>query len=150
MNKFRSLMFIAISFFLSIPVSVAMTSCKMTYNIKGWSIIYNQYKGNGIVSCENGESAYVRVTTRGAGLTFGKSDTINGKGSFSEVININEVYGTYVVLGGHAGAVKSFEGQAMTKGEVSLAISGKGRGFDLGVTIGAFTIRPKLSEYGTR
>lgn len=75
-------------------------------------------------------------------MTLGKSEINNGKGVFSEVKSINEIYGTYVVLGGHAGATKSVEAQVMTKGEVSLAISGKGRGFDLGVTLGAFTISP--------
>ncbi len=117
MSKFRTLIVTIICFFLSIPVSAAMTTCKMTYNLKGWSFIYKEYKGNGFVNCENGQSANVNIISRSGGFTFGKSDVINGKGVFSEVININEIYGTYIVLDGHAGAVKSVEGQAMTKGE---------------------------------
>ena len=139
---FRTLIIAAICLFLSIPASAAMTICKITYSLKGWSIFYNEYKGNGTVSCENGKSANVSIITRGGGLTLGKSEINNGKGVFSEVININELYGTYIALGAHAGATKSVESQAMTKGEVSLALSGKGRGFDLGFTLGAFTIRP--------
>ena len=142
MSIFRKLMATAICLILSIPASAAMTSCKITYNLKGWSIFYKEYKGNGIVTCNNGQRANVSIITRGGGLTIGKSEINNGKGVFSKVKNINETYGTYVVLDGHAGATKSVEGQVMTKGEVSLAISGKGRGFDLGVTLGAFTIRP--------
>ena len=142
MSTFRKLMVTATCLFLSIPASAAMTSCKITYNLKGWSIFYKEYKGNGIVTCNNGQRANVSIITRGGGLTIGKSEINNGKGVFSKVKNINETYGTYVVLDGHAGATKSVEGQVMTKGEVSLAISGKGRGFDLGVTLGAFTIRP--------
>ena len=142
MSIFLKLLVTAICLFLSIPASAAMTSCKITYNLKGWSIFYKEYKGNGIVTCNNGQRANVSIITRGGGLTIGKSEINNGKGVFSKVKNINETYGTYVVLDGHAGATKSVEGQVMTKGEVSLAISGKGRGFDLGVTLGAFTIRP--------
>ena len=142
MSRFRTLTVTAISLFITIPASAEMTTCKITYNLKGWSIFYNEYRGNGIVTCLNGQRANVSIVTRGGGLTIGKSEINNGKGVFSEVTNINEIYGTYVVLGAHAGATKSVEGQAMTKGEVSLAISGKGRGFDLGVTLGAFTIKP--------
>ncbi len=49
-------------------------------------------------------------------------------------------FGTYVAAEAHAGAVKSSGAQVMTKGEVSLALSGTGRGFDLGVAFGAMTI----------
>ena len=142
MSIFRTIMATAICLFLSSPASAAMTDCRMTYNLKGWSIFYKEYKGHGIVSCKNGQRANVRIITRGGGLTLGKSEINNGKGRFSKVKNINEIFCTYVVLEGHAGATKSVEGQVMTKGEVSLAISGKGRGFDLGVTVGAFTISP--------
>ena len=142
MSIFRTLMVTAIFLFLSIPASAEMTACKIKYNLKGWSIFYKDYKGNGIVTCENGQHANVSIIIRGGGITLGKSEINNGKGKFSVVKNINETYGTYVVLNGHAGATKSVEAQVMTKGEVSLAISGKGRGFDLGVTLGAFTIQP--------
>ena len=40
----------------------------------------------------------------------------------------------------HAGAVKSSKAQAMTKGEVSLALSGTGDGWDLGIAFGKFKI----------
>ena len=142
MSIFRTLTVTAICIFLSIPASAAMTSCKITYNLKGWSIFYKEYKGNGTVTCKNGQRTNVSIITRGGGLTFGKSEINDGKGVFSGVKNINEIFGTYIVLDGHAGATKSVEGQVMTKGEVSLAISGKGRGFDLGFSVGAFTIKP--------
>ena len=73
-------------------------------------------------------------------MTLGKSEIDNGRGRFTQVKDISEIFGTYVAVDGHAGATKSVEGWAMSKGEVSLALSGRGRGFDLGVAIGAFTI----------
>lgn len=142
MSILRDLIVTVIFLFFSMPASAAMTSCKIAYNLKGWSIFYQTYQGNGIITCNNGQRVGVNLITKGGGLTLGKSEINKGKGVFSEVTNINEIYGTYVVLKGHAGATKSVEGQVMTKGEVSLAISGKGRGFDLGVALGAFTIKP--------
>ena len=37
--------------------------------------------------------------------------------------------------------MKSSGAQAMTKGEVSLALAGTGRGWDLGISFGKFTIK---------
>ncbi|WP_445368677.1 hypothetical protein ACH5Y9_04450 [Methylomonas sp. BW4-1] len=49
----------------------------------------------------------------------------------------------FVAFEGHAGATKSIDGQLLTRGEISLALSGKGRGIDIGVTLGALTISPR-------
>lgn len=48
--------------------------------------------------------------------------------------------GGYATAEAHAGAVKSAKGQVMTKGPVSLALTGKGRGWDLGFAFGSFHI----------
>ena len=142
--KFLRLALIISTFFLYSASAIAeMTNCKIRYSLKGWSFFYKEYRGSGLITCSNGQSSKVSIITRGGGLTVGKSEISNGKGTFSKVKNINEIFGTYVAVSGHAGATTSVEGQAMTKGEVSLALSGKGRGFDLGFTLGAFTIRPQ-------
>ena len=49
--------------------------------------------------------------------------------------------GSYAVGEAHAGATQSASASIMTKGEISLAITGTGRGVDIGVTLGAFTIK---------
>ncbi len=117
----------------------SLTSCTMTYNLSGFSFIYKQYDGIGNISCSNGERAQVALASKSIGFTLGKSE-IQGTGVFSEVKNINEIYGSYAALEGHAGATKSVDGQVLTCGEISLALSGNGRGVDIGVTIGALTI----------
>jgi len=61
---------------------------------------------------------------------------------FSELKDISEIYGTFISLEGHIGAVRSGHGEVMTRGVVSLAISGSGRGFDIGVTLGGLNIAP--------
>jgi hypothetical protein len=119
-----------------------MTVCKMTYILSGWSVFYKTYKGSGTVTCANGQSAGVRIVSKGGGVTFGKSE-IKGHGTFSKARDISEIFGSYVATGAHAGATKSVEAWSMTKGEVSLALSGKGRGFDVGFSFGSFTIEPQ-------
>jgi len=59
------------------------------------------------------------------------------------VKDIGEIFGTYVQAGASASALKGGQAQAMTKGEISLALSGSGRGWDVGVSIGGFTITKK-------
>lgn len=141
MAKFVALLLSGL--FLYSSSAVADMTCKLTYRMEGWSFIYKEYKGSGVVSCRNGQRANVAIISRGVGMTLGKSEIDNGIGVISDVKSIGEVFGTYVSLDGHAGATKSVEGRVMTKGMVSLALSGIGRGVDLGVTIGAFTIKPR-------
>lgn len=118
----------------------AETKCHMTFNTSGWAVIYKHINGSGRVTCDNGQSANVRIHIRGAGLTAGKYSIENGKGEFTKLNGIGEIYGTYVTAGANAGVVKSGEALAMTKGEVSLAVSGTGRGFNLGVDVSGFEI----------
>lgn len=116
-----------------------LAECKMTYNLKGWSAFYKTATGGGTITCSNGQSARVKITTEGGGITFGKSE-IEGTGVFSGARDISELYGSYAQAEAHAGVVKSGDVQAMTKGEISLALSGTGRGIDIGIAFGKFTI----------
>lgn len=124
----------------AISQSTAEVDCHMTFAMKGWSAFYKTSSGKGTIKCSNGQSMTVKLEARGGGLTVGKSSIEDGRGEFSSVYNIQEVLGSYVAAEAHAGAVKSAKAQVMTKGEVSLALSGKGRGWDLGVAFGKLTI----------
>jgi hypothetical protein len=123
------------------PASAAKAlDCKMTFSLAGWSAFYKTASGTGTVSCSNGQMLDVAIDAKGGGLTFGKSEIRDGLGRFSEVYDIEQVLGSYASAGAHAGAVNSAEAQVLTKGPVSLALSGKGQGWDLGVAFGKFTI----------
>jgi len=115
-------------------------SCELSFQMSGWSVFYKESSGSGKIKCSNGQSMAVKLKARGGGLTFGKSTIDDGHGEFSDVSSINELIGTYVSAEAHAGAVKSAQAQVVTKGEVSLALSGTGRGWDVGVAIGNFII----------
>jgi hypothetical protein len=115
-------------------------TCRMTYNISGWSAFYKTASGTGNISCSNGQRMAVRIETKGGGLTFGKYKIQNGFGQFANVNDIRDVLGSYATAEAHAAADKSASGQAMTNGKVSLALSGKGKGWSLGVAFSRFTI----------
>lgn len=132
---------IAVSVVAPAPSSAAASvTCRLQFTMEGWSAFYKTASGTGTVKCSNGQSMAVKLEARGGGLTVGKSKIENGKGQFSAVNNISELLGVYVAAEAHAGAVKSAKAQVMTKGEVSLALSGTGRGWDLGVAFGSLEI----------
>ena len=117
-------------------------SCRLTFDMSGWSVFYKTASGKGIVKCDNGQTMPVRVRIKGGGLTFGKSSIKDGHGVFSGVYDIHQVLGSYGFAQAHAGAVKEANAMALTKGSVSLALTGLGHGWSLGVDFGAFTIEP--------
>ena len=125
------------------PAIARDVSCRLDFDMAGWSAFYKTASGTGRVSCDNGQSMAVSISAKGGGLTVGKSEIRGGRGEFSGVRSINEVLGTYVSAEAHAGVVKSSKAQVMTKGEVSLALAGTGEGVDLGVAFGGFTIEAR-------
>jgi hypothetical protein len=123
------------------PAQAADVDCKLRFTMSGWSAFYKRADGSGTVTCSNGQSMAVTLQARGGGLTAGKSTIRNGVGEFSGVQSIDNVLGSYASAEAHAGAVKSAKGQVVTKGEISLALSGTGDGWDLGIAFGKFTIK---------
>jgi hypothetical protein len=120
--------------------AAAKADCKLKFTISGWSAFYKRSSGTGTITCNNGQSMRVRLEARGGGPTIGKSTIKNGTGEFSGVDSINELLGSYISAEASAGAVKAAKGQVVTKGEVSLALSGTGEGWDIGVAFGKFSI----------
>jgi len=114
--------------------------CTMTFNLKGWSAFYKTAKGDGTIRCSNGQKARVTIKATGGGITFGKSEIIGGTGRFTGARALGELFGSYVQSEAHAGAGKSADAQALTKGDVSLVLHGTGRGVDIGFAFGKLTI----------
>jgi hypothetical protein len=125
------------------PAASATTKCTMRYNVKEWSAFYKRADGAGTITCDNGQTAEVRITARGGGLSAGKGEIRDGKGTFSEVSDIKELFGTYAAAEASAGAVKNASAAVVTKGEVTLGLEGKGTGWEVGVSFGKVTITRK-------
>jgi hypothetical protein len=124
----------------AVPAQTREIDCRLRFSVAGWSLFYKTATGQGTVTCDNGQSMAVKVSAKGGGLSVGKSKIDNGTGEFSGVHDISEVLGSYATAEAHAGAAKSTDAQAMTKGDVSLALAGTGEGWDLGIAFGKFVI----------
>ncbi|MEZ5461368.1 hypothetical protein [Dokdonella sp.] len=114
--------------------------CELRFSMSGWSIFYQQASGVGTVTCDNGQSMEVRISAKGGGLTVGKSTIDDGLGKFTEVYAIEDIIGTYAAAEAQAGADKAASARVVTKGAISLALSGTGRGWGVGVAFGNFVI----------
>ena len=134
---------LALALFALAPAAQASQTCKLNFNMAGWSIFYKTASGTGTVTCSDGTRLPVKISAKGGGLTVGKSKIQNGIGEFARVDNIRDVLGSYAAVEAHAGAEKSAHAQAMTNGKVSLALAGKGQGWDLGVAFTRFKIEAR-------
>jgi hypothetical protein len=123
-----------------------MTKCQMKYSMKGWSVFYQSATGKGTVTCDNGQTAQVTLRAKGGGLTAGKIDIIDGVGDISEVADIDQVFGKYASAEASAGAGNAAAARVVTKGPVSIALSGTGKGMDLGLSFGEFVIEKAQEE----
>ena len=144
MNRFRFLAPLAMAAMLvAAPAQARDFDCTLRFDLAGWSLFYKTASGTGTVSCNNGQRMAVKITTKGGGLSIGKSRIEDGTGAFAGLHDISDVLGTYVTAEAHAGAVKSSKAQVMTKGEVSLALAGTGKGWDVGIAFGKFVLEPR-------
>ena len=112
------------------------TKCTMKFSLKGYSLFYKKADGQGTITCGNGESAKVKISLRGGGLTFGKNEVDEGEGRFSEVTGIDQIFGAYGAAEAQAGVGNSAQAAAYTKGSISLVLTGKGRGSTVGFAFG--------------
>jgi len=135
----------ALAALLLLPAAPAEASirCELRFEMSGWSAFYKRSSGTGTIRCDNGQSMNVALEARGGGISFGRSRIEDGRGEFSPVDTISDLIGGYASAEAHAGAGASAKGQVVTKGTISLALSGTGRGVDIGIAFGSFIIRAR-------
>jgi hypothetical protein len=139
MNLRTCLPLLALTAAFALPARAGELSCTLQYQMKGFSAFYKHSEGTGVVHCSNGKSLPVKIEAKGGGLTFGKSE-VHGTGKFAGLTNIREVLGGYATGEANAAAGKATKAQVVTKGPVSLALTGQGRGVEIGVSFGSFII----------
>jgi hypothetical protein len=126
---------------LSAPLAHAgSTKCLLTFDLQEWAAFYESAQGTGKISCDNGQSASVTIRSKGGGLSVGKFTIKDGRGSFTDVASIDEVFGKYLATERDAAAAKAADAWVMTKGKVSLALAGTGKGWELGFSVDEFII----------
>lgn len=122
------------------------TKCHMKFDLKSWSVFYKSGKGHGLITCDNGQTAAVKIRSVGGGVSFGKNVIRNGHGSFTRVNDITDLYGGYAVSEAHAGVHASAGSQALWNGHIGLTLTGTGKGWDLGFAFGKLKIEPDLAD----
>ena len=80
----------------TVGVQADKTKCELEFSLKSWSVFYKSGRGAGVIRCDNGQEANVHIRTHGGGITFGKSEILDGKGQFSGVYDIAKLFGGYV------------------------------------------------------
>ncbi len=115
--------------------------CTLKYNMEGGGAFYKRSTGTGVITCDNGQSMNVTIESKGGGLTFGSSKIVDGIGKFSPVYDIKNLIGGYATAEANAGGGSASKAQVVTKGSISLALTGKGSGRTLGVSFGSFIIK---------
>jgi hypothetical protein len=122
------------------PVHAAEAHCTLRYDMAGGGAFYKHSTGSGEISCDNGQHLAVSIESKGGGITFGHSEIKDGTGKFSPVADVHELIGGYATAEANAGAGDASKAQVVTKGTISLALTGKGSGHTLGVSFGSFII----------
>lgn len=119
-----------------------MTRCRLTYDLKGWSFLYKTSSGTGRITCSNGQTADVSIVAHGGGVTFGTHEVVDGKGVFSVVSNIDDLYGDYADVDAHASAGRGVDARFLVSKKANLSLSGFGHGITLGFSFGGFRLLP--------
>lgn len=144
MNRYGAFLVVAAAcapFAMSASAKDRDLSCTLRFSASSWSAIYARVEGTGTVNCTDGSTMPVAISGKGLGITAGKWKIDDGKGKFTHVDRIDDVLGEYLSVSGNVGVGKAAgAANVLTKGKVSLALAGKGDGFDIGVAINDFRI----------
>ncbi len=144
MRPITTAMLAAAALLLSAQAQAGQTRCTLHYSMSGGGAFYKHSKGEGTIRCDNGQALAVHIESKGGGLTFGHSKITDGVGKFSPVHNIRDLIGGYGTAEANAGTRdNASKAQVVTKGSISLALTGKGTGRTLGVSFGSFIISAK-------
>lgn len=142
--RFALILSIALVAATPLPATTAQAadiSCTLSYNMSGGGVFYKHSTGEGTIKCDNGKSLRIAIESKGGGLTFGSSKIVNGTGKFSPVLEIHDLIGGYATAEANAGNSESAsKAQVVTKGSISLALTGRGTGRTVGVSFGSFII----------
>lgn len=123
-----------------LPATDHRLECRLSFTVRQWSPQQAAATGAGMVTCTNGSAMLVIVSARGPGIAAGRWDITDGRGTFAHVARIEDIPGSYAAIEGDIGVSAAGTVQALTKGGVSLRLSGKGRGFSAGIAIRDFSI----------
>ena len=125
------------------------TICKLEFGMRGWSKHFEQSTGRGTITCDNGQHATVAVIGYGADLRDGAGAFTDGTGTFSAVLDISVVIGSYALppAARVGGARPLGVGGAMTTGQATITFPLTGPTSHIPATFGRLSIIPHSLSY---
>ncbi|TBR39346.1 MULTISPECIES: hypothetical protein [Dyella] len=139
-HRLTSVTLLAALMCLSSAASAAELVCRMQFSLSSWSVFYKRTTGEGTIKCTDGSTLKVKLTANGGGMSVGQSKIKDGVGKFTGLATARDILGTYAQADSTLAAGQASTNQVLTKGSVSMYLSGKGEGVTLGIAIGGMTI----------
>ena len=132
----------ALTLFSLIPSPLkAATQCELQFDMAG------RAKGEGKITCDNGQTSPVLVLTDNSWGTLFQKTQIKTAGHFSKAGDIAELFGRYVDFHGSDNAVSEAPNTiTIWKRNISLAFSGQRDAWNSKAPLGAFQIVPKKEK----
>jgi hypothetical protein len=125
------------------------TICKLSFAMRGYSKNFEQSTGRGTITCDNGQTATVAILGRGASLRNGADALQDGTGTFSAVLDISALFGSYALPpAARVGNARPLGAAgAMSNGEATITFPMTGPAADMPATFGRIGILPHPLSY---
>ena len=141
----------ALLFVLGTPaIARADTSiCTLSFEMRGYSHHYEQSVGRGTIVCDNGQTTTVEILGRGANLKNGAGAFTGGKATFSAVLDISALIGSYVLpAAARAGNARPLGvAGAMSNGQATITFPLTGPSATMPATFGRIGLIPHSLSY---
>jgi hypothetical protein len=125
------------------------TVCKLSFTLRGYSKNFEQSTGRGTIACDNGQKATVEILGRGASLRSGAGAVQDGTGTFSAVLDISALFGSYALPpAARAGNARPLGAAgAMSNGQATITFPMTGPSATMPATFGRIGILPHPLTY---
>lgn len=143
MKHTASMLIAAVACIMASPIFRAAEGhldCTLRFTARQWSPLRGAVTGTGMLMCTDGSAVPVIVDASGPGITAERWNITDGWGVFDHVTRMEDALGRYTAIEGDIGVSAAGTVQTLTKGKLSLGLSGKGKGFVAGIAIRNFSI----------
>lgn len=132
------------------PAVAQTTLCRLTYALAGWSTHFNESAGTGTIVCDNGQRATVSVAAHSPKLPSGTGAVTDGRATFSPVLDISALIGSYALPPAARAAGGSLAGAAgtLTNGQATLTFPLSGPGSSIPATFERVAILARAAGSG--
>jgi hypothetical protein len=121
------------------------TACTLSFAMRAYSKHFMQSSGRGTIVCDNGQKAEVSILGRGANLANGAGAFAGGEATFSAVLDISALLGSYTLpASATVGNARPLGvAGAMSNGQATIVFPRTGPAATMPATFGRIGIIPR-------